>query len=180
MKKSMTFFAETITTFYDKEQDRLSLVFTDKDQQKLQGLMTRQFFKNLLAHLPNWLMKKRADAMPQTIQQQWEINQIYHQVSQQEVTVLYGKIESNQHFENFLIATINFSKRDLKESDQKIRLEFLDSNKTIVIFSVFNLAQLHKLIGEIFKQVQVWDLENPWEEKDLIAVSSDTGDKVMH
>ena len=96
------------------------------------------------------------------------------------MTVLYGKIESNQHFENFLIATINFSKRELKESDQKIRLEFLDSNKTIVIISVFNLAQLHKLIGEIFKQVQVWDLENPWEEKNLIAVSSDTGDKVMH
>ena len=56
----------------------------------------------------------------------------------------------------------------------------MDSKKTIVIISVFNLAQLHKLIGEIFKQVQVWDLENPWEEKNLIAVSSDTGDKVMH
>ena len=51
----MAFIAESITTFYDKEQDRLSLIFNGKDKKQLVGLMTRQFFKSLLAQLPNWL-----------------------------------------------------------------------------------------------------------------------------
>lgn len=176
----MAFIAESITTFYDKEQDRLSLIFNGKDKKQLVGLMTRQFFKNLLAQLPNWLTRQHIDSMPQTAEQQWEINHIHYQISQQKVAVTYGKIQSNHQFESFLINTINFTKADLSDGDQKIRLEFLNSSKTTEIIFVLNSAQLHKLIGEILKQVQAWDIDNPWQEKNIASALSNTKDRIVH
>ena len=178
----MALIAESITTFYDKQEDRLSLIFNGngKDNKQLMGLMTRQFFKSLLAQLPNWLTQQRTDSMPHTAEQQWAINQIYHQVSQQKITAAYGQIQPNKQLRTFLINTVNLTKGNLEGGDQKIRLEFLDLNKTIEIIFVLNSAQLHKFMGEILKQVQAWDIDNPWQDKDMTAVSSDTKDRVMH
>ncbi|MDP1559058.1 MAG: hypothetical protein Q8K59_10385 [Nitrosomonas sp.] len=176
----MAFIAESITTFYDQQEDRLSLIFNDKDKKQLKGNMTRQLFKGLLAQLPNWLAQQRTDSMPQTVEQQWEISQIHHQVSQQKVTVTYGKIQPNKRLETFLISTVSFAKGDLVEGDQKIRLDFVDLNKTIEIIFVLNSAQLHKFINEILKQVQAWDIDNPWQEKSIAFVSLDTKGRVVH
>lgn len=173
-ENSRAFIAESITTFYDKEQDRLSLIFNGKDEKQLVGLMTRQFFKNLLAQLPHWLAHQRIDSMPQTPEQQREIDHIHHQISQQQVAVTYGKIQSNQQFETFLINTINFIKVYLSDGDLKIRLAFLNSSKTIEIIFSLSSAQLHKLIGEILKQVQVWDIDNPWQEENISPGSFNT------
>jgi len=176
----MVFIAESITTFYDKEQDRLSLIFNGKDKKQRVGLMTRQLFKGLLAPLPPWLAPQHPDSMPQTAEQQWEINHIHHQISQQKVAVTYGKIQSNHQLESFLINTIHFTKANLRDGDQKIRLEFLNSSKTTEIIFVLNTTQLHKLIGEILKQVQAWDINDPWQEKNTTPASSDTKDKIVH
>lgn len=175
----MAFIVDSITTFYDKEQDRLSLIFNSKDKKQLMGNMTRQLFKGILAQLPGWLTQQYADSMPQTVEQQWAINQIYHQVSQQKVAATYGKVQPNKQLEAFLINTVNFTKEDLGEDNQKIRLEFLDLNRTTEITFTLNAAELHKFIGEILKQVQVWDIDNPWQEKDIAIISSDT-DRVVH
>ena len=176
----MAFLAKSLTTFYDKEQDRLGLIFNDKNKKQLMGLMTRQLFKNLLAQLPNWLMQQRWDSMPSTTETQWEISHIHHQISQQKVAVTYEKIQCNYQFESFLINTIHFTKADHSEDEQKIRLEFLDSSKTTAIILVLNSAQLHKFIGEIFKQVQTWDIDNPWREKNITPASSNTKNKIVH
>ncbi|WP_297323782.1 hypothetical protein [Nitrosomonas sp.] len=176
----MAFIADSITTFYDKEQDRLSLIFNGKDKKQLLGLMTRQFFKGLLIQLPNWLSQQYTAAMPKTSEQQWEINHLHHQISQQNVAVTYGKIQSNHQIESFLIHTINLTKGESTDSDQKIKLEFLDSSKTTEIILVLSAAQLHKLIGEILKQVHAWDIENPWQEKGITSFSSDTKDRIVH
>lgn len=175
----MAFIVDSITTFYDKEQDRLSLIFNSKDEKQLMGNMTRQLFKGILAQLPGWLTQQYTDSMPQTAEQQWAINQIYHQVSQQKVTATYGKIQPNRQLEAFLINTVNFTKEGLGEDNQKIRLEFLDLNRTTEITFTFNSAELHKFIGEILKQVQAWDIDNPWQEKDMAIISSDTN-RVVH
>lgn len=176
----MVFIAESITTFYDRAQDRLSLIFNDRDNKPLAGLMTRQLFKSLLAQLPNWLAPRHPDSMPPTAEQQWEINHIHHQISQQKVVVTYGKIQSNHQLESFLIDTIHFTKANLRDVEQKIRLKFLDSSKTTEIIFVLNAAQLHKLIGEILKQVQAWDINDPWQEKNITPASSNTKDKTLH
>lgn len=176
----MVFIAESITTFYDKAQDRLSLIFNGKDKKPIVGLMTRQLFKGLLAQLPHWLTPQHPGSMPQTAEQQWEINHIHHQISQQKVVVTYGKIQSNHQFESFLINTIHFTKANLRDGDQKIRLKFLNSSKTTEIIFVLNAAQLHKLIGEILKQVQAWDIHDPWQEKNITPASSNTKDRIVH
>lgn len=176
----MVFIAESITTFYDKEQDRLSLIFNAQEKKPLVGLMTRQLFKGLLAQLPNWLAPQHPDSIPPTAEQQWEINHIHHQISQQKVAVTYGKIQSNHQLESFLINTIHFTKANLRDGDQKIRLEFLDAGKTTEIIFVLNAAQLHKLIGEIFKQVHAWDINDPWQEKNITPASSNTKDRIVH
>lgn len=176
----MAFIAESITTFYDKEQDRLSLVFSNKDKKQLLGMMTRQFFKNLLAQLANWLPQQYTDSIPQTAEQQWEINHIYHQISQQKVAVTYGKIQPNHQIQSFLINTINFTKGQSSGENYKIRLEFLDSRKTTEIIFVLNSAQLHKLIGEIIKQAQAWDIDNPWQQRNIISASLATKDRIIH
>lgn len=176
----MVFFAESITTFYDKEQDRLALIFDDKNKKRLMGLMTRQLFKNLLAQLPNWLTQQHRDSMPSTTGMQREISYIHHQISQQKVAVTYEKIQSNHQLEFFLINAIHFTKADLGDNDQKIRLKFLDPSKATAIIFVLNSAQLHKLIGEIFKQVPNWDIDNPWREKNITPASSNTKNKIVH
>ncbi|SFE55414.1 hypothetical protein [Nitrosomonas sp. Nm166] len=176
----MTFIAESITTFYEKEQDRLSLIFSNKGERQLLGLMTRQLFKSLLAQLSYWLTLQRTDSMPLTADQQWEISHIQHQVSQQKVAVTYEKIKPNHQLETFLIKTINFTKGDFNDGDHKIKLEFLNSNKTIQIIFVLNSAQLHKLMGEILKQVQAWDIDNPWQEKNTTPVLSDNKGRTIH
>lgn len=176
----MAIIAESITTFYDKQEDRLSLIFNGKDRKQLMGLMTRRLFKALLGQLPNWLTQQQTDFMPQTDEQQWAINQIHHQVSQQNVTATYGKIQPNKQLKTFLINTVSFTKGNTRSGEQKIRLEFSDLNQTTEIVFVLNSAQLHKLIGEILKQVQAWDIDNPWQEKNIASISSETKGKVMH
>jgi hypothetical protein len=174
----MTFIAESLTSFYDPKEDRLSLIFYGKDKRQLMGLMTRQLFKNLLERLPAWLTQQRADLIPQTTEQQWEINHIQHQISQQQIVVKREKINSNHQFESFLISTLTFTKRDSIDGKQKIKLEFLDSNKTTAIIFILNSSQLHKLIGEMLKQVRPWDIDNPWQKKNPSTVSSNN--KILH
>jgi len=178
----MAFIAKSVTFFYDIEQDRLNMIFTDKDKGQLIGVMTRHFFKGLLTQLPIWLTEQRADIIPPTAEQQKAINQIHHQVSQQEVAVTYGKVLPNKQLGTFLINTINFTKTKAKSESgvQKIRLEFLNQNKTTEIIIVLNSAQLHKLIGEILKQVKTWDLDNPWRLESKVSVSIDAKDRMMH
>jgi len=178
----MAFIAKSVTTSYDIEQDRLNMTFTDEVEDQLTGAMTRHFFKGLLARLPDWLTQQHTDIIPPTAEQQKVINQIHHQVSQQEVSVIYGKALSNKKLRVFLINTINFTKFKTKSesSGQKIKLEFLDHNKTTKIIFVLSFAQLHKLVGEILKQVKTWDLDNPWQKGSEIIVSVDTKDRLMH
>lgn len=178
----MAFIAKSVTTFYDIEQDRLNMIFTDEVGSQLIGVMTRHFFKGLLVQLPGWLTQQRTDIIPPTAEQQKLINQIHHQVSQQEVSVTYGKAFSNKKLGTFLINTINFTKFKSKSESkgQKIKLEFLDYNKTAMITFVLSSAQLHKLVGEILKQVKTWDLDNPWQQGSEIAVPIDTKDRLMH
>ena len=90
----MVFIAESITTFYDKAQDRLSLIFNAQEKKPLVGLMTRQLFKGLLAQLPNWLAPQHPDSIPPTTEQQWEINHTHQQISQQKVVLTYPQIPS--------------------------------------------------------------------------------------
>ncbi len=178
----MTFVAESITTFYDANQDRLNLIFNDKDKKQLLGLMTRQLLKSLLAQLPNWLtLQHRSHSIPQTAEQQWEINHMHHLISQQTVAVIYGKVLSDQQFESFLITTIHLAKGDPNEADQKIKLVFLNSTQSTEVILVLSTSRLHKFLGEILKQVRAWDIDNPWSESTTNpATISDTKGKIFH
>ncbi len=176
----MVFIAESITTFYDKEQDRLSLIFCGKDKKQLLGLMTRQFLKNILKQLPRWLSQQYPNFKIRTAEQEWEINCLEHQISQQKITVTYSKIQPNNEIESFLINTINLSKKHSGNYNPKIKLEFLDASNTVKIFLMLELAQLHKLIGEILKQVKVWDIDNPWQNKNIASFLSDANEKTIH
>ncbi len=176
----MVFIAESITTFYDKEQDRLSLIFCGEDKKQLLGLMTRQFLKNTLKQLPHWLSRQYPNFKIRTAEQQWEVNCLAHQISQQKITVSYGKIQSSNHIESFLIHTINLSNKYSGNYNPKIKLEFLDASSTIKIGLILDLAHLHKLIGEILKQVQVWDIDNPWQNKNVSSFLSNTNEKIIH
>ena len=86
----MTFIAESITAFYSEQEDRLGLIFNDKDKNQLVGSLTRQLFKGLLSQLPDWLAKQYSDVMPRSTEQQKEINQIEHEILLQKATVTYG------------------------------------------------------------------------------------------
>lgn len=176
----MAFIAQSITSFYDKQEDRLSLIFSVHDEQQLIGNMTRQLFKGLLAQLPDWLAQQYRDAMPRTAEQQWEINQMHHQISQQKATVTYGEIQPSEHLDSFLIGTVRLTKEDSTENDQRIRLEFLDLNKTTEIIFVLNSEQLHKFINEMLKQVQAWDISNPWQERSIAFALLDNKGGMMH
>ncbi len=179
----MTFVAESIATFYDAQQDRLNLIFHDKDKKQLLGLMTRQILKSLLAQLPGLLTPQhRHDSIPQTAEQQLEINHMHHQISQQTVAVTYGKIQPDQQIESFLITTIHFAKGKSNDGEnQKIKLTFLNSTKTIETVFFLSTSQLHKLMGEILKQVPAWDIVNPWEESNSNSgMISNTKDKTFH
>jgi hypothetical protein len=175
----MAFIAESITAFYDKEQDRLSLIFSDKDKKQLLGMMTRQFFKDLLIQLTNWLPQQYTDSISRTAEQQWEINHFHYLLSQQKVTVTYEKIQPDHQIPSFLISILNFTKGRSGDAD-KIKLEFLDSRKTTEIILVLNPAQLHKLIGETLKQVQAWDIDHPWQQGNKISASLILKDRVIH
>lgn len=162
----MPFIAQSLTTLYDNQEDRLCLIFTDREKRRLMGLMTRHLLKGILAQLPGWLTQKHTDSMPRTAEQQRSIDEIHHQISQQSVPVTYGKFAKDQKPDSFLINTINFAKA--QSGNQNIRLKFLDVNKTTEIILVITPEQLHKLIGEILKQVKSWDINNPWQEKNIV------------
>ncbi|MCE7913894.1 MAG: hypothetical protein DYH15_04230 [Nitrosomonas sp. PRO4] len=176
----MEFIAESVTTFYDKEQDRLSLIFCNKDKKQLLGFMTRQFLINLLKLLPHWLSQQYPHSGPRTTAQQWEINCLEHQISQQKITVTYGKIHSSNHIESFLISTINLSKKDSSHNNPNIKLEFYDAGKAKRIHLMLSPARLHKLIGEILKQVKSWDIDNPWQHGNAMAFLSNSNDRIVH
>ncbi|TXI18334.1 MAG: hypothetical protein E6Q62_06990 [Nitrosomonas sp.] len=176
----MEFIAESVTTFYDKEQDRLSLIFCNKDKKQLLGFMTRQFLINLLKPLPHWLSQQYPNSGPRTTEQQWEINCLEHQFSQQKITVRYGKIHSSNHIESFLISTVNLSKRHTTHDNPNIKLEFYDAGKAKRIFLMLNPAQLHKLIGEILKQVKSWDIDNPWQNSNAVSFLSNSNGGIVH
>ena len=177
----MAFIAESITTFYDAQQDRLNLLFVNKEGKQLIGVMVRRLLKNLLSQLPEWLtLLHRGNSLTQTSEQQWHIHHLHHQASQQTVTVTYGKIQSHEQFESFLIDTIHFAKGNRNAGDVKIKLTFLNSTKTTEVIFILTSPQLHKLIGEILKQVKTWDIHNPWEEKNMNPDLATTKPEILH
>ena len=178
----MFFIAESITCFYDSEQDRLNLMFNGRDREQLIGLMTRRFLKELLAQLPDWLIQQHQDDVLRTTEQQRVISSFQHQVSQQQVSVVHGKTKLDRQVDMFLIYSTDFTmNRKVSESgNQKIKLDFFDREQRIKITVVFTSEQLHKLFGEILKQVQSWDLENPWQIDDNFFVSSSVKDNRTH
>ena len=178
----MFFTAESITCFYDLEQDRLHLTFSGTDREEITGVMTRQFLKELLAQLPSWLIQQYADEMPQPPGQQSMISSFHHHLSQQQVPVTYGKTTPGNHIETFLIHSVNLikNKRTAGQSNEKIKLAFLDRDHATEIGIGFTLEQLHKLIGEILKQVQNWDLPNPWLADTDFFVSPNAKNNSVH
>lgn len=174
------FIAQSITSFYNLEQDRLSLVFTDADQKQLMGQLTRQLFKSLLTKLPDWLIEQSTNNAPQSTDQKHKINKILHQMSQQEVNVTYSKTQPEHQMETFLIGSLNFSKTKPKDGGLNITLKFINPDNTKNVTITLKQEQLHKLINEILKQVKNWDLNNPWQNKDTLMISLDQANKVMH
>ena len=166
----MSFISQTITIFYDAHQDRLNLLFIDKNKQELLGAMTRRFLKGLLAILPEWIDKnieQIQNRLNQNKQQQRDINQFHHQAAQQNIQANYDSVKIDKTMMPFMIETINIAKQHVanEEGDivDQIRLTFVDDAKKYNIILAMTLAQLHKLIGEILTKVEEWDLLNPWE-----------------
>ncbi|MXS78617.1 hypothetical protein ABF87_11760 [Nitrosomonas sp. JL21] len=177
----MAFIAESITTYYDGQQDRLNLLFVNKEKKQLVGVMVRRLLKNLLSQLPEWLaLLHHGNSLPQTAEQQWHIRHLHHQVSQQTIAVTYGKVQFHEQFESFLIDTIHFAKGNRKTEDVTIKLAFLNSAKTTEVIFILTIPQLHKLLGEILKQVKTWDIHNPWEEKNANPTLSTTKPEILH
>ncbi len=177
----MAFIAESITTFYDAQQDRLNLLFVNKEKKQLIGVMVRRLLKNLLTQLPEWLaLLHHTNLLPQTAEQQWHIHHLHHQVSQQTVAVTYEKVRPHEQFESFLIDTIHLAKAHRNTKDPKIRLTFVNAAKTIEVIFILTPSQLHKLLGEILKQVKTWDIHNPWEEKSAHPVLSAPKPEILH
>ncbi|UJP04973.1 MAG: hypothetical protein LZF61_08985 [Nitrosomonas sp.] len=81
-----------------------------------------------------------------------------------------------------MIHSINLikNKRMIESSHQRIKLEFLNQAHTIKIAIELMLEQLHKLMGEILKQVQNWDLANPWHLDDRLFGSASTAGNPIH
>ncbi len=175
----MTFIAKSITAFYSEQQDRLGLIFNDKDQNQLIGSMTRQLFKGLLIQLPDWLAKQYSDAILCSIEQQQEINYIQHEVSLQKATVTYGEMQVNEALETFLIGNISFAKVDLEMGHHEIKMVFQSLDKVIEIVFVLNFEQLHKLMDEMLKQVKAWDIDNPWQKSTNFTLP-DMKDGMLH
>ena len=176
----MTFIAKSITAFYSEQEDRLGLVFSDKDENQLAGSVTRQLFKGLLAQLPDWLAKQSSNAMPCSTGQQQAINHMQHEVSLQRATVTYGEMPWNEQLETFLIGNISLTKIDLEAGDYKIKLVFQSLDKVTKIVFVLSAEQLHKLMDEMLKQVKAWDINNPWQEKRDTFALSDMQDGMLH
>lgn len=180
----MSFNAKSITCAYDLRQDRLSLVFNGVNQVQVIGLMTRQFLKELLSQLPDWLIQQQAaHGMAPTAEQQRAISAFRHQTSQQQIPVSYGKTVTDRRIESFLIYSLTLTKNKAvtENNSQKIKLEFLDDAQTIRTSIFFTVEHLHKLIGEILKQVQNWDLIDPWsiDNNRLFAAANEKND-LMH
>lgn len=177
----MAFVAESITTFYDAQQDRLNLLFVNKEGKQLIGIMVRQLLKNLLTHLPSWMARlHRNNLMPQTAEQAWQIHHLHHRASQQAVAVTYGKIQPYEASDSFLIDAIHFSKGNPHNENLSIELTFLNSARTTQVIFILTPSQLHKLIGEIFKQVKTWDISNPWEEKNAEPIIPLSKPEILH
>lgn len=176
------FIAESVTCSYDLEQDRLSLRFTGTNQEQLTGLLTRQFLKRLLMQLPTWLIQQHPDDDSQVTEQQRIISSFQHQHSQQQVPVTYGKTFPKRQIKTFLIHSLNLTKnKQASQSDnQRIKLEFLDRDHTAKISIEFTAEQLHKFIGEILKQVQNWDLINPWLADKNFFLAAGIKDNLLH
>lgn len=174
--------ADTITCRYDLEEDRLVLSFNNDNGEEINGLMTRQFLKELLTRLPAWLVQQHAGEIAQPSDQQRLIDSFQHQMAQQQVVVTYGNKLSDKSIDTFLIHSVNLAKNKKTSAthQQKINLAFLDRDHAIKISIGFTLEQLHKLIGEILKQVRNWDLTNPWLADDRFFVTAATKDNLMH
>lgn len=107
------FSVRKVTIFYDIQQDRLNLLFIDKDEEVLLGAMTRRLLKSLLAGLPVWLAKNIKQMQGQSIQneaQLREINQFNYQAAQQNIRAVHGNIEIDKAVTPFMIETINLAK----------------------------------------------------------------------
>lgn len=171
----MAFIAQSITVFYDMQQDRLNLLFIENGEQEIMGAMTRQLLKGLLAMLPEWLAKQPEDLQP--AQQQREINQFHHQAAQQNIIASYNSVLINKALTPFLLETINLAKEqriDDGKVHELIRLTFMDKSKGHQIILTLTPVQLHKLMGEILVKVEEWSLPNPWHHSDYetgVAVS---------
>lgn len=180
----MSFNAKSITCVYDLRQDRLNLQFNDANQAQMIGHMTRQFLKELLTQLPDWLMQQQAaHGMPQSVEQQRAIHAFRHQMSQQHIPVSYEKKIVDRQIESFLIHSITLTKNKpaSENNHQRIKLEFLDGTQTIKTAIVFTIEQLHKLIGEILKQVRNWDLIDPWSiDNDRLLAAANAKNDLMH
>jgi hypothetical protein len=165
----MTFLVHTVTVYYDQQQDRLNLLFVDKNEQQLLATMTRHFLKKLLATLPKWIVDNVTQGQNkavQDLQQQHAIEQFHYQTAQHNISASYKHVEIKQAVSPVMIETMKVVVQKLAAEpgvkSQKIRLSFLDATKNNDIVLAVSPAELHKLMGEILIKVDSWDLDNPW------------------
>ena len=176
----MMFSVQKVTIFYDMQQDRLNLLFTDSDEQVLLGAMTRRLLKGLLDVLPVWLAKNIKHTQGPTNQneaEQREIDQFNHQAAQQNIRAVHGDVEIDKVVAPFMIETINLASQrrgaDGVRADH-IKLSFIDEANSQHVVLAVSSAQLHKLIAEMLTKVDDWGLANPWSDagSDSVYVAS--------
>lgn len=190
----MIFIAESASIFYDAQQDRLKLLFRNKEGKQLLGIMTRQMFKGLLVQLPEWLANQSfkiseqqtqtPELQSKTSERQHTVSQFEHQLAQQQVEVTSGTVKLDPKCRGFLTQKINFVKKELIGDDQnsknQVRMIFISTGKTKEAVLTLNTAQLHKLIGEMLKKVVEWDLSNPWQDEGYANVVPNQTSGIMH
>ena len=176
----MMFSVKKVTIFYDMQQDRLNLLFTDNDEQVLLGAMTRRLLKALLAGLPVWLAKNIKHTQVPTNQneaEQHEISQFNHQAAQQNIRAVHGNIEIDKAVTSFMIESINLAKQQRDEGGldvDHINLSFVDDANSHHVVLAVSTAQLHTLIAEMLTKVDDWGVTNPWSgaADDSVGVAS--------
>jgi len=174
------FSVQKVTIFYDIQQDRLNLLFTDSDERVLLGAMTRRLLNSLLVALPAWLAKNIKHTQGPTNQneaEQHEISQFNHQAAQQNIRAVHGDVEIDKAVAPFMIETINLAnqRRDVGGvRTDHINLSFIDDAKSQRVVLAVSSAQLHKLIAEMLTKVDDWGLANPWSDagSDSVYVAS--------
>ncbi len=173
----------TLSIVYDKQQDRLNLLFTTDEQKQRVGVMTRRLLKNTLKNVPVWLASKETDSVTQkktTQAQQHVVNQFQHQVARQK-PVEKVDVRLNKTITHFMIETVSLSSAKQHDSSHMIEIHFISKVQENKISLSLTTEQLHTILGAMMDKVASWDLLNPWLEKGVPAINAViSNSEIMH